>query len=87
VEGKADSVMCAYNSVDGQPACVNTDLLQKILRGEWGFNGYVVSDCGAITDIFRGHKYQPTAAEASAAAVKAGTDLTCGTSTRRWWTR
>src|SRR5580658_8113065 len=78
VEGKADSVMCAYNSVDGQPACVNTDLLQKRLRGDWGFNGYVVSDCGAIGDIFRGHKYLPTAAEASAAAVKAGTDLTCG---------
>jgi beta-glucosidase len=78
VEGKADSVMCAYNSVDGQPACVNTDLLQKRLRGEWGFDGYVVSDCGAIGDIFRGHKYLPTAAEASAAAVKAGTDLTCG---------
>jgi beta-glucosidase len=78
VEGKADSVMCAYNSVDGQPACVNADLLQKRLRGEWGFSGYVVSDCGAIGDIFRGHKYLPTAAEASAAAVKAGTDLTCG---------
>jgi beta-glucosidase len=78
VEGKADSVMCAYNSLDGQPACVNTDLLQKRLRGEWGFEGYVVSDCGAIGDIFRGHKYLPTLAEASAAAVKAGTDLTCG---------
>ena len=78
VEGKADSVMCAYNSVDGLPACVNTDLLQKRLRGEWGFTGYVVSDCGAISDVFRGHKYLPTAAEASAAAVKAGTDLTCG---------
>jgi beta-glucosidase len=78
VEGKADSVMCAYNSLDGQPACVNTDLLQKRLRGEWGFDGYVVSDCGAVGDIFRGHKYLPTAAAASAAAVKAGTDLTCG---------
>jgi beta-glucosidase len=82
VEGKADSVMCAYNSVDGQPACVNTDLLQKRLRGEWGFSGYVVSDCGAIGDIFRGHKFLPTAAEASAAAVKAGADLTCGTEYR-----
>jgi len=78
VEGKADSVMCAYNSLDGQPACVNTDLLQRRLRGEWGFDGYVVSDCGAVGDIFRGHKYLPTAAAASAAAVKAGTDLTCG---------
>jgi beta-glucosidase len=77
VEGKADSVMCAYNSVDGSPACANSDLLQKILRGEWGFQGYVVSDCGAIADIFGGHKYKATSAEASAAAVKAGTDLTC----------
>ena len=78
VEGKADSVMCAYNRVDGVPACASTDLLAKRLRGEWGFSGYVVSDCGAITDIFRGHQYKATAAEASAVAVKAGTDLTCG---------
>ncbi len=77
-EGKADSLMCAYNAVDGVPACANTDLLVKRLRGDWGFQGYVVSDCGAITDIFRGHNYKPTAAEASAVAVKAGTDLTCG---------
>ena len=60
VEGKADSVMCAYNRVDGVPACASTDLLQKRLRGEWGFQGYVVSDCGAIRDIFRGHNYKPT---------------------------
>jgi beta-glucosidase len=82
VEAKADSVMCAYNSVDGQPACANDDLLQKRLRGEWGFQGYIVSDCGAIRDIYEGHKYKPSAAEASAAAVKAGTDLTCGTEYR-----
>jgi beta-glucosidase len=78
VEGKADSVMCAYNRVDGVPACASTDLLQKRLRSEWGFQGYVVSDCGAIADIYRFHKYRATAAEASAVAVKAGTDLTCG---------
>ncbi len=78
VEAKADSIMCAYNRVDGVPACASTDLLQKRLRGEWGFQGSVVSDCGAISDIFRGHKYRATAAEASAVAVKAGTDLTCG---------
>jgi beta-glucosidase len=77
-EGKADSVMCAYNAVDGAPACANTDLLGKYLRGTWKFQGYVVSDCGAIRDIFNGHKYKATAAEASAVAVKAGTDLTCG---------
>ncbi len=82
VEGKADSLMCAYNAVDGSPACANSDLLVSRLRGEWGFKGYIVSDCGAISDIFRGHNFKPTAAEASAAAVKAGTDLTCGTEYR-----
>ncbi len=78
VEAKAYSIMCAYNSVDGVPACANTDLLEKRLRGDWAFPGYVVSDCGAIYDIFHGHKFKATAAEASATAVKAGTDLTCG---------
>ncbi|HUB78699.1 MAG TPA: glycoside hydrolase family 3 C-terminal domain-containing protein [Bryobacteraceae bacterium] len=77
-EGKADSVMCAYNSVDGVPGCASTDLLQKRLRDEWGFQGYVVSDCGAIGDIFRSHKYVATEGEAAVSAVKAGTDLTCG---------
>jgi beta-glucosidase len=78
VEAKADSVMCAYNAVNGAPACANTELMQKTLHDQWGFQGFVVSDCGAISDIFRGHKYKATAAEASAVAVKAGTDLTCG---------
>jgi beta-glucosidase len=78
-DGKVDSIMCAYNSVNGLPACANTDLLQKDLKA-WGFQGYVVSDCGAIGDFFSptGHKYSPSAAAASATAVKAGTDLTCG---------
>ncbi len=70
--------MCAYNRVDGVPACSNDGLLGRTLRGDWQFNGYVVSDCGAIADIYRGHKVVATAGEASAAAVKAGTDLTCG---------
>ena len=78
MEGKADSVMCVYNSVDGVPGCASTDLLQKRLRDQWGFKGYVVSDCGAIGDIFRSHKYVATQGAASVAAVKAGTDLTCG---------
>jgi beta-glucosidase len=81
-EGKAYSVMCAYNRVDGVPACANDMLLQKTLRGDWAFPGYVVSDCGAVSDILRGHKYKPTMAEAAAVAVKAGTDLTCGTEYR-----
>ncbi len=82
VEGKADSVMCAYNRVDGVPACASTDLLQKRLKDEWDFHGYIVSDCGAISDIYqpaaRGHNYKPDAASATAAAAKAGADLTCG---------
>jgi len=77
-EGKAYSLMCAYNSVGGFPACANEDLLMKTLRGEWKFQGYVVSDCGAIRDIYNGHRYKPNAMEASAIAVKLGTDLTCG---------
>jgi len=76
-EAKVDSVMCAYNSIDGAPACANSDLLQNYLRGKWGFQGYVVSDCGAITDIFRGHAYKPNAASAAAVAVKTGTDFAC----------
>jgi len=78
MEGKADSIMCVYNSVDGVPGCANTDLLQKHLRDQWGFSGFVVSDCGAVGDIYRSHKYVATQGEAAVAAVKAGTDLTCG---------
>ena len=77
-EGGALSVMCAYNSVDGQPACANPRLLTDILRKQWGFQGYVVSDCGAIGDIYQGHKFAGTAPEGVAAALKAGTDLDCG---------
>jgi beta-glucosidase len=77
-EGGALSVMCAYNSFAGQPACANTRLLEEILRKEWGFQGYVVSDCGAIQDIYRDHKFLPTAPEGAARALKAGTDLNCG---------
>jgi beta-glucosidase len=77
-EAKAGSIMCVYNAVDGVPGCASTDLLQKRLRDQWGFKGYVVSDCGAIGDIVRNHKYVATQGAASVAAVKAGTDLTCG---------
>lgn len=77
-EGGAFSVMGAYNSVYGVPCTASKLMLTDILRGKWGFKGYVVSDCGAIWDIFYGHKYAPDAATASALAVKAGCDLTCG---------
>src|SRR5215467_2017435 len=76
-EGHADSVMCAYNSVRGEPACAN-HLLFDTLRNKWGFKGYVVSDCWAISDIHQGHGYVLTLEQASALAVKAGTDLSCG---------
>jgi len=77
-DAKVQSLMCAYNSFRGNACCSNDPLLDKILREEWGFNGYVVSDCGAISDIYQNHKEAKNAAEASAFAVKAGTDLECG---------
>ena len=77
-DGGAYSLMCAYNRVDGKPACGSDLLLADILRGEWRFPGYVVSDCGAINDIYERHKVAATAAEAAALAVKTGTDLECG---------
>jgi beta-glucosidase len=77
-EGGAQSVMCAYNRVDGQPACANPRLLEDILRKQWGFTGYVVSDCGAIGDIYLNHKSEPSAEAGVARAVKTGTDLNCG---------
>src|SRR5260370_7001535 len=70
--------MCAYNRTDTEPCCANKTLITDILRKEWGFNGYVVSDCGAISDIWKGHHFAKTEAQASAMAVKAGTDLACG---------
>jgi beta-glucosidase len=76
--GGAYSVMCAYNRLEGSPACASDLLLKDKLRGEWKFPGYVVSDCGAISDIFNGHHVAASMAQASALAVKAGTDLTCG---------
>ena len=76
-EGKAYSVMCAYNRYKGETCCGSSKLLNGILRTEWGFDGYVVSDCGAISDIYRGHKVVATAAEAAALGVKSGTDLEC----------
>lgn len=76
-EGKAYSVMCAYNRYKGETCCGSSKLLNGILRTEWGFDGYVVSDCGAISDIYRGHKVVATAAEAAALGVKSGIDLEC----------
>ena len=77
-EAHAQSVMCAYNSIDGAPACASNMLLRDHLREAWKFDGYVVSDCAAVADINTGHHYASDMAHAAAAAVKAGTDLECG---------
>lgn len=77
-EGRAYSVMCAYNRFQNLPCCGSPVLLNDILRKEWGFDGYVVSDCDAVDDIYATHKLVPTLAEAAAMALKAGTDLNCG---------
>ncbi len=76
-EGKAYSVMCAYNRYNGEACCGSDALLNGILRTEWGFDGYIVSDCGAIRDIYAGHKVVGTPEEAAALAVRSGTDLEC----------
>jgi len=76
-EAKAASVMCAYNSINGQPACVNEFLLQDQLRNKWKFQGYVVSDCDAVVNIFRDHHFTKTQPEASALAIQRGMDNEC----------
>jgi beta-glucosidase len=81
-EGQAASVMSAYNRVNGESATASRRLLGDILRKEWGFGGYVVSDCGAVDDIFMRHKLVATAEEASALALTRGCDLECGSSYR-----
>jgi beta-glucosidase len=80
IEGRAESVMCAYNAVDGIPACASEFLMQQRLRQDWGFKGYVVSDCGAAANIFREDSlhYKPTDEEGVAAGFAAGMDLICG---------
>jgi beta-glucosidase len=79
-EGGVECVMCAYNRTYGEPACGSELLLKDILRGDWGFKGHVVSDCGAVRDFHRHHKVAAGPAEAAARALKAGTDLNCGSS-------
>ncbi|EIL89432.1 beta-glucosidase-related glycosidase [Rhodanobacter fulvus Jip2] len=78
-EADVDAVMSAYNRVNGEPATGSPRLLGQILRKDWGFKGYVVSDCGAVEDIYKHHKVVDTVEAASALAVKNGVDLDCGT--------
>ncbi len=77
VEGKAESVMCAYNRVNGEPACTNTYLLEDQLRGAWKFDGYVVGDCDSVEEIYSAHHFVKTFAEAGALSIKKGTDNEC----------
>ncbi|HEX2967455.1 MAG TPA: glycoside hydrolase family 3 N-terminal domain-containing protein, partial [Bacteroidales bacterium] len=77
VDAGVYSVMGAYNMFKGYPCCANP-ILYDILRNEWGFKGYIVSDCWAVSDFYNFTKVAKDAAEAAAMAVKAGTDLECG---------
>ena len=77
VEGQAGSVMCAYNAINGEPACASEFLLEHTLRGAWQFQGYVVSDCEAVRDIHNGHRYRPDQPQASAISLTRGMDNEC----------
>jgi beta-glucosidase len=76
-EGRVQSVMCAYNSIDEWPACTNKMLLKEHLRDAWGFKGFVVSDCGAIVDVNNGHHKTQDIVHSAALSLEAGTDLSC----------
>jgi beta-glucosidase len=77
-EAEVESVMGAYNRVNGEPACGSETLLKKTLRGKWGFKGHVVSDCWAVRDFHENHKVTATAPESAALAIRNGCDLNCG---------
>lgn len=77
-QGKASCLMCSYNAINGIPACARGDLLQKA-RNEWGFNGYITSDCDAVATVFEYQKYTKTEEDAVADVLKAGMDINCGT--------
>ncbi|MBB3471766.1 glycoside hydrolase family 3 C-terminal domain-containing protein [Sphingomonas sp. BK345] len=77
-EGKARSLMCAYNSIHGVPACASSPLLNDRLRRDWGFTGFTVSDCDAVANVHLFHHYRLDVAEAAAVSVRGGDDLNCG---------
>ncbi|MCD7858968.1 MAG: glycoside hydrolase family 3 C-terminal domain-containing protein [Firmicutes bacterium] len=77
-EAGVEAVVGAYNAVNGEPACCSERLLVRLLRHEWGFEGHVVSDCGAIKNIHEAHHYTASPAESASLAVRRGCDLNCG---------
>ncbi|MEW6201046.1 MAG: glycoside hydrolase family 3 C-terminal domain-containing protein [bacterium] len=77
-EANAQSIMAAYNATNGIPCNADKWLLTDLLRGEWGFDGYVVTDCGALSTMISGHKYAKTRSESAAFGLNAGVDLECG---------
>ncbi|KAL8058436.1 hypothetical protein ABFX02_03G017700 [Erythranthe guttata] len=77
-QGRASGVMCAYNLVNGVPNCADYDLLTKTTRGEWGFQGYIVSDCDAVSLIYEKQNYSKSHEDAVADVLKAGMDVNCG---------
>ena len=83
-EANVRSIMSAYNRLNGTPCCANGILLNNILRDEWGFSGFVTSDCGAIDDIYNKHHFVATAAEASGIAITNGEDLNCGSTFQQY---
>ncbi len=77
VDAGVESVMCAYNRVNGEPCCTSETLLKRILRNEWKFKGHVVTDCWALDDIWKFHKVMDDRVQVAAAAIKAGINLDC----------
>jgi beta-D-xylosidase 4 len=77
-EGKVSGLMCSYNAVNGKPSCANDWLLKDVARGEWGFDGYITSDCSAEHDVFYNHHFTSTPEQSLAKILKAGTDIDCG---------
>jgi len=76
--GHASGIMCSYNSVNGIPSCANKEYMNQLARKEWGFNGYITSDCGAVTDVYTAHKFTKTPSETLVATLDAGMDIDCG---------
>lgn len=75
--GKASSIMCSYNSVNGVPSCANEFLMNKLARGEWSFKGYITSDCGAVSDIPNSHFFTNSTEGTVASVLRAGMDIGC----------